>query len=236
VLCYRFGLPVVRSLRHQLRIVAVRPAGPGVVSVVLAGRHVDKLAVCGGQFFCWRFLARGMWWQAHPYSLSALPRPPYLRLTIKNVGDHSAGVARLRPGTPVAIEGPYGAFTRHAQRHPGVLLVAAGIGVTALRSLLEDLPPRSGPVVILRGRRAADLVLRNEIRDLVAARQGRLHELIGTRDQAQLDQRLLASLVPDIRRRDVFVCGPEDFVAGFTDLARCMGVADESIHHEAFAL
>jgi predicted ferric reductase len=80
----------------------------------------------------------------------------YLRLTVKAVGDHSAALARVRPGTAIAIEGPYGAFTRHAQRRPQALLVAAGIGVTALRSLLEDLPPRSAPVVILRATRETD--------------------------------------------------------------------------------
>ena len=140
VLAYRFGLPVVRSLRHRLVVAEVRPEGPGVVSVICSGRRLDELPVAGGQFMLWRFLTRGSWWQAHPYSLSALPQPPYLRLTVKAVGDHSASLASLRPGTPVMVEGPYGAFTRHAQVRPGAVLVAAGIGVTALRSLLEDLP------------------------------------------------------------------------------------------------
>ncbi|HEV2450333.1 MAG TPA: ferric reductase-like transmembrane domain-containing protein, partial [Streptosporangiaceae bacterium] len=147
VLSYRVGLPVVRSLRHRLRVAEVRQEAPGVVSIICSGRQLDRLAVAGGQFFCWRFLAPGLWWQAHPYSLSALPRPPYLRLTVKAVGDHSAALARLRPGTPVAVEGPYGAFTRHAQQRGRAVLIAGGIGVTALRALLEDLPASSRPIV-----------------------------------------------------------------------------------------
>ncbi len=119
VLCYRFGLPLARSLRYRLVVAEVRAEGPGVVSVICSGRHLDKLAVAGGQFFCWRFLTPRMWWQAHPYSLSALPQPPYLRLTVKGVGDHSAALATLRPGTKVVVEGPYGAFTRYAQQRPG---------------------------------------------------------------------------------------------------------------------
>ena len=35
----------------------------------LPGRHLDRLAVSGGQFFHWHFLTKGMWWQGHPYSL-----------------------------------------------------------------------------------------------------------------------------------------------------------------------
>src|SRR3954462_12067720 len=83
VLAARIGLPVWRSLRHQLRVVDTRREGPGVVSVVLRGRKLDRLPVAGGQFFQLRFLERGLWWQAHPYSLSAAPTGRHLRITVK---------------------------------------------------------------------------------------------------------------------------------------------------------
>ncbi|HWG60778.1 MAG TPA: ferredoxin reductase family protein [Streptosporangiaceae bacterium] len=236
VLCYRFGLPIVRSLRHRLRVVEVRSEGPEVTSVIVAGRDLDRLAVAGGQFFLWRFLTRGMWWQAHPYSLSAMPRPPYLRLTVKGVGDHSTALAGLRPGTPILVEGPYGAFTRHALQRPRALLIAGGIGVTALRSLLEDLPRSASPTVILRATSEQDLVLRDEVRDLVQKRKGRVHEILGSRQQARIDEKGLRRLVPDLDKRDVFVCGPAGFVEDVVGVVTALGVPEESIHHEAFAL
>ena len=236
VLAYRVGLPAVRSLRLGLRVVEVRQEGPGVVSVICAGRNVDRLAVSGGQFFCWRFLARGMWWQAHPFSLSALPRPPYLRLTAKALGDYSASLARLRPGTRVVVEGPYGTFTRHARERQRALLIAAGIGVTALRALLEDLPSDSRPAVILRAARPEDLVLAPEVRELVAHKRGALHELVGSRERASVTAEVLRRLVPDLDRRDVYVCGPEGFVDDVVALVASLGVPGEAIHHEAFAL
>jgi predicted ferric reductase len=236
VLAYRIGLPVARSLRHRLVVEEVRPEGPGVVSVICSGRDLDKLPVAGGQFMLWRFLSRGRWWQAHPFSLSALPRPPYVRLTVKAVGDYSASLTGLRPGTPVMVEGPYGVFTRHAQVWPRAVLVAAGIGVTALRSLLEDLPRNCSPIVLLRASRREDLVLGREVAELVKNRRGRLHVLVGHRDQVSIDERSLRQLVPDLHHRDVFVCGPEGFVASIVDLVKRLGVPDEAIHHEAFAL
>ena len=134
------------------------------------------------------------------------------------------------------VEGPYGAFTRHAQVRQHAVLIAAGIGVTALRSLLEDLPRKSAPVVLLRASRPEDLVLGKEVGELVRHRRGQLHELVGSRDQAGLDERSLRQLVPDLHRRDVYVCGPEGFVTSIVDLAARLGVPDEAIHHEAYAL
>ena len=78
VLVYRFGLPLFRTFRHRLEVVEVHPEGPGTVSVICRGRHLDRLAVAGGQFFEWRFLTKGMWWQAHPFSLSARPTAAFL--------------------------------------------------------------------------------------------------------------------------------------------------------------
>ena len=236
VLGYRVGLPILRTTRHQLRVAEVRPEGPGVVSLILAGRQLDRLPVSGGQFLFWRFLTPGRWWQAHPFSLSALPQPPYLRLTVKGVGSFTQSLAGLRPGTRVAVEGPYGAFTRYAQLRPRALLVAGGIGVTALRSLLEDLPRGSAPVVLLRASRAADLVLSAEVRELVRQRRGTIHELVGPREEAGIDEVSLPRLVRDLNHRDVYVCGPESFVTAIVAVARHLGVPDDAIHHEAFAL
>ena len=234
VLVYRVGLPVVRSLRHRLEVVEVRPEAPGVVSVILKGRRIESLAVAGGQFFEWRFLVRGMWWQAHPFSISARPQAPYLRLTVKVVGDFTSAVARLRPGTRVAVEGPYGAFTSHAQKRRKVALLAGGIGVTAARSLLEDLSRGAAPVVVLRASAPGELVLAGEVSELVRQRHGRLHEVVGPRSALEADW--LIRLVPDLVDRDVYVSGSEDFVTGLVALATAIGVPQESIHYEVYSL
>jgi predicted ferric reductase len=234
VLVYRVAQPAWRSLRHRLRVVEVRQEAPGVVSVVCQGRHLDRLAVSGGQFFHWHFLTAGMWWQGHPYSLSALPRPPYIRVTIKGLGDQSRAAASLRPGTRVAIEGPYGTFTDHARLRERVALLAAGVGITPVRALLEDLPAGVDVVVVVRASTPADLVHRDEVADLVRQRRGRLREIVGSRHEVRLNPRALRSLVPDIAYRDVYICGPGEFTEQIADAARQLGTGAEQIHTETF--
>jgi predicted ferric reductase len=234
VIAYRFGLPILRSLRHGLSVAEVRQEAPGVVSIMLRGRKLDRLAVSGGQFFQWRFLTKGLWWQAHPFTLSARPSGSHLRLTVKSVGDYSSAVAQLKPGTRVAIEGPYGVFTSHARRRRKALLISGGVGVTAIRSLLEDLPQSAEPVVVMRASTKQDLVLLSEVIELVALRKGRVYEWVGPRSDVKLDR--LAQLVPDFRKRDVYVSGPRGFVSTVTSLMSRMGVPADALHFEAYEL
>jgi predicted ferric reductase len=234
VLAFRVVQPVWRSLRHQLKVVEVRSEAPGVVSVICRGRRLDRLAISGGQFFLWRFLTRDLWWQAHPYSLSALPLPPYIRVTIKEAGDLSSAISQLRPGTRVAVEGPYGAFTRHARASDRVALIAAGVGITPLRALLEDLPARTDVLAIVRASTAEDLVHRDEVAALVERMGGKLHEVIGPRDKVRFDAHLLRLLSPDLVTRDIYICGPDGFMAEVVAAAEGLGAKEEQIHTEAF--
>jgi predicted ferric reductase len=235
VIAFRVIHPIIRSLRHQLRVVAVREEAPGVFSVICSGRRLSRLRVSGGQFFHWRFLTRDLWWHAHPYSLSAMPQPPYLRITIKGLGDHSRAVACLKPGTRVFVEGPYGAFTRHARSSERVALIAAGVGITPLRALLEDLPASVEVSVVVRASTPDDIVHRDEVAELVRRRGGQLHELVGSRHQVQIDAATLFGLLPDVVASDVYVSGPEGFNRLVVAAVSSLGVHQDRIHEEAFS-
>lgn len=235
VLVFRVLLPIARSLRHQLRVVAVTEEAPGVVSVLCSGRQISWLAVSGGQYFQWRFMTRELWWHSHPYSLSALPRAPFIRVTVKGLGDQSRALAHLKPGTRVFIEGPYGALTRHARRSDRVALIGAGVGVTPLRALLEDLPADVDAVVVVRATTHEGIVHRDELVDLVRNRKGRYHELLGSRSDVRMGASTLRRLIPDIALRDVYICGPQSFNELVISGVSRLGVSKDSIHEEKFS-
>jgi predicted ferric reductase len=250
VLAFRVLLPLWRSARHRLVVSDVVEESPGVVSVHLRGRDLDRLPVRAGQFFVWRFLDGPGWSRAHPYSLSAPPHPRVLRVTVKELGDGSRSVASLRPGTRALIEGPYGRLTADVQTRRQVTLLAAGIGITPLRALLEDLAYDVGGATLLyRARSEADLTFRAELDALAERRGARIVYLAGPRavrqdgsvswlpaSHADLDDvSALRRLVPGIAEHDVFLCGPD----GWTDAARRavsgVGVPRTQIHEERFA-
>ena len=234
ILLLRLGVPLVRNQQYRLRVASVTQEAPNVYSLTVTGKNIKKMAVSGGQFFQWRFMSKGLFWHSHPYSLSALPRPPFLRVTVKGVGDQSSAIAHLKPGTRVFVEGPYGVFTHHATSMHNVTLVAAGVGITPIRAMLEDLPAASNVTVIIRATRPEDVVHGAEMRSLVTAREGRYFELLGSRDEVNLDAHTLGQLVPDIAANDIFVCGPAGFTEGVVAAARRLGVPHAHVHHESF--
>jgi len=238
LLWFRLVVPVARACYHRLRVVDVLVEGTDVVSVYVTGHRLDRLAAQPGQFFRWRFLTRQLWWAGNPYSLSAAPRPDLLRITVKEAGEHSRALRHLRPGTRVLAEGPYGGFVAALRTRPRVLLLAGGVGITPIRALLESLPGRPGEITLLyRVNDAADLLLRAEIENIAAQRGVAVHYLVGDWTSGPADQlsaRNLQRLVPDLRHRDVFLCGPDGMAAAAITALRASGVPRRHIHHESF--
>jgi predicted ferric reductase len=233
----RIVLPLIRNARHGFRVAAVVPESDDVVSVHVTGKDLHKLRARAGQFFIWRFPGHNNWWLANPFSLSAAPDGRSFRLTAKAVGATSAGLRQLPVGSKAFLEGPYGAFTSLQRTRPGTLLIAGGVGITPVRALLEE--PAGGNVVVLyRVRGEEDAVLLNEVRGLVAARGGRLHLLTGRTGQGvrPFDPQQLATLVPDIADRDVYVCGPRGMTDTVLAALRALRVPSRQVHAEKFTL
>jgi predicted ferric reductase len=240
ILWYRFAVPLRHALRQQLRVESVRREAPDVVSVVISGPRVHELAAQPGQFFRWRFMTRDMWWASNPYSLSAAPLPDRLRITVKSLGDHSAKIGRLRRGTRVIAEGPYGAMTPARRTRRKVLMIAGGVGVTPLRALFQALPAEPGELTLLyRSGRDVDVVFRDELAAIATSRGARLHIIAGHRRDLGHDPLSTAALtrnIPDLRDHDVFVCGPGGMAEGVVRALRAAKVPRRHIHSESFEL
>jgi predicted ferric reductase len=238
---FRLIRPLVRAARNRMRVDSVTRESPTVVSIRITGRQLDRLDARAGQFFLWRFLTPGRWWQSHPFSLSAAPDGDSLRITVKGVGGFTNRLAAIPPGTRVFAEGPFGTFTAAARRRPGVALIAGGIGITPLRALYEELDAEPGGLALVyRAIDAADVVFRDELERLAADRGHQLVFVLGDHrapDAAGLlsPEHLLA-LLPDITNRDVYVCGPAAMMQAVKRNLLRAGVPSAQVRTERFAL
>jgi len=237
IVYWRIALPTYRSFRHGLKVEKIVVEGPNMVSVIMHGRNLDKLGAQGGQFFGWRFIAKGHALASHPYSLSASPTAHYLRITVKDLGDHSQSIADLKPGTRVFMEGPYGAFTAGRASRKHVVLVGGGVGITPIRALMEEFRAGVQLDVIFRASQADDLILREEMDYLASKSEGsiRVHYLVGSRKIHPMDAKSLKELVPRFADSDIYICGPAPLVEAVREAAKDLGVPKNRFHDEAFA-
>ena len=253
VLIFRVALPYYRSHRHALRVVDVVAEGTRGVTVRMRGRHLDRLGAQAGQHFVWRFLDGPGWSRGHPFSLSAAPVSDGMQISARIVGDGTERLARLRPGTRVLLEGPYGHLTAAARSAPGLLMLAAGAGVAPLVAILEETSFEAGEAVLVTRERTADeLMLRETIGRLVSER-GLVHYALDGRRAAHgpawlpaqysewQGTEMLQHLAPELAHTgrallncDVYLCGPAQWVAAVrADLLRA-GVHRSRIHSEFF--
>ena len=228
--------PIRLNLRHRLKVAEITHEGTDMFSVYIRGRDLHALQARAGQFFRWRFLTADGWWQAHPFSLSAAPNGKWLRLTIKAVGEYTEQLKWIDPGTRVLVEGPSGVFTADRRIRHRALLIAGGSGIAPVRALLEDLP--RGTIVMYRASSAEDLIFREELDFLADQRDIEIFYVVGSRtDPGPRDvmtPKGLRRLVPDISRRDVYLCGPPGLMEAAVDILHRLRVPKRQIHLDPF--
>ncbi|PIR88640.1 MAG: hypothetical protein COU09_01505, partial [Candidatus Harrisonbacteria bacterium CG10_big_fil_rev_8_21_14_0_10_44_23] len=207
---FRFLLPLYRFFQHRFTIARVEPESDSVTSVYIHLQKADRFKVEPGQFMIFRFFQKGFWYQAHPFSLSRPKSDGQIRISVKKLGDFTAKIPQLQPGTKVLIEGPYGLFTQRAAIKNKTLLVAGGIGITPIRSLYQSLLEQGQDVILLYGaQKASDLVLKEEIDTL----SGRAFFILSKEQlpgylHGRIDLEKVKKVAPDYQERDIYICGP----------------------------
>jgi predicted ferric reductase len=215
-------------------------------SLYLRGKNIHKLGGAAGQFYFLRVLTPTRWFKAHPFSLSAAPNNHFMRFTIGNRGDDTSFLQNIKPGTRVAVEGPFGVFTEERRTKEKVVLIASGIGIPPIRALAESMAARPGDITIIyRVRNEEDASLLTEVREIARIRGFRLYVLPGPRAGLKSwmnndgtnnpDLARLAIMAPWISESDVYICGPQIWTELVVSSVTRSGVPADRIHAEEFA-
>jgi predicted ferric reductase len=154
LLRYRVVRPLLLA-RRPWEVVENRDEGADTRTLVLRPAGGPGFAFRAGQF-AWLVTGRSpLLSEQHPITISSsaerAPDAP-LELTIKALGDWSREtVPALRTGARVWLDGPFGAFTPERFPFETLVLVAGGVGVTPMRSILATMRDRGDrrPVVLV---------------------------------------------------------------------------------------
>jgi len=220
------------------RLVRVRPIGhPGL-------RYEP------GQF-AWLITGRTpIWGQQHPLSIASSAEPSHdgaLEFSIKALGDWSAQVVpALTAGARVWVDGPFGAFTSERKAGQGFVMIAGGIGIAPMRSMLltmRDRGDRRHVVLFFAVHDESRLIFRDEIERLRASLNLTLVCVFevpppgwsGEGGQITSDM-LRRHLPPQFARYHYFVCGPPPMMDAVERSLVELGVRAASIDSERFNL
>ncbi len=240
-LIFRFGRIVFNFVRFQFRIDHMEKESGDAISVYITGRNLMNFQVKPGQFLIFRFLNKTYWWQHHPFSASYIPKNNMLRITVKNSGDFTGDISSIKKGTPVLIDGPYGTFTVLPTEKKMYLFIAGGIGITPIRSLIEQLAPHNNVVLLYSSKLSNEFTLQKEI-DLLSKQFAFPVTYIVTQEPTykgeigRIDEAKIKRLVPDVKKREIYICGPVPMMEGLKQVLLSVGVDQTSIHYEKFSL
>ena len=148
----------------------------------------------------------------------------------------------MKVGTPVLLSGPFGRFTADVALTEKRLFIAGGVGITPIRTLIEEALGQEKDSVLLYANRNEDDVI--FMKELAALKQKGLKLVpvfsspsAGFKGETgYVDGERIKRLVPDFIERDVYICGPQPMMDGVVADLRLSELPDEQLHFERFAL
>jgi predicted ferric reductase len=225
-----------RNVGGSTRLLRVRPAGH-------AGFAFEP-----GQF-AWLITGGSPLWSAqHPISMASSAERPAdgtIEFAIKALGDWSGTVVpALEPGARLWVDGAFGAFTPEGHPAQGYVLIAGGIGISPMRSILQTLRDREDvrPVILFY---AAHDWTRVSFRDEIEALRQSLNLTVvyvfegpgddWTGERGYVTADVLRRHLPRQYKRFVyFMCGPVPMMDALEDALVEIGVPAGAIQSERF--
>ncbi|NWA04094.1 2Fe-2S iron-sulfur cluster-binding protein [Pseudomonas gingeri] len=228
-----------------IRSLYLEPIDGAGMPVFLAGQHLPLRFDIDGQSYI------------RTYSLSGAPSDSFLRISVKRDGQVSSHIHdQLRVGDRIEARAPQGHFTVAANERRPLVLLAAGVGITPLLSMLREVvyqgkrTRRMRPTVLfLSARSKAELPFCDELDELLE-RGGETVQVLRLLSQPEpeavpgedydlpgrLSVEVMRSLllVEDYDAVDFVLCGPGGFTQSLYDQLREMDIRDDHIHAETF--
>lgn len=234
------------------RVTGVREERGDSYTLSLAPDGHRGLRFRPGQFAWIRVGTSPLSVRENPFSFSgSAEERGQLHFTIKALGDFTRTVREVPVGTRAYVDGPHGVFTPdYLQRDQGFVLIAGGVGITPMVSILRTLADRGDdrPVLLFTANKTWDAVtFREELDELRGRLNLRVVHVLNEAPEVPPENQeietgfvsadLLEKYLPEDRRtREYFLCGPPPMMDAVTKALADLGVPLTHVHAEQFNL
>ena len=157
----------------------------------------------------------------HPFSFSssAAVADGRVEMTIRKLGDFTGTIDKVPIGKRVYLDGPYGAFTIGRNPADMNVLIAGGVGITPMMSILRTLADRGDPrpVILLYGSRDWDsITFREELEAVTPRLKLTVVHVLSSPPEGWTGERGFINaalfkryLPPPYADHEYFICGPD---------------------------
>jgi predicted ferric reductase len=246
VLAHRWVWRTLLDPSTEFVVAEIRRESESVTTVSLAARDGSDTEwdFAPGQF-AWMRLRRSVTGEEHPFTIASSPHlPGRVEFTIRHAGDFTRTIHRLRPGQPVWIDGPHGSFTSDVDTCEGVVMIAGGVGITPMMSMVRAAADRGDcrpHRLVVVARSHEDLLFREELGYLRDELDLEVTEVLrrphpgweGHTGEINVGL-LTAVLGGEHQYLDYFLCGPPGLVTDALGALEALGVPAGRIHTEQF--
>ncbi|MCY7343252.1 MAG: ferric reductase-like transmembrane domain-containing protein [Pseudonocardia sp.] len=196
--------------------------------------------------FAWIRLDRSATGEEHPFTIASSAHQETTEFTVRGSGDFSRKIRRLRPGSPVWVDGPHGDFTNDLNDGSGFVLVAGGVGITPMMSMVRTAAHRGDhrPYrLVVVASTPEDLLFRGELAELRRHLDLEVTEVLRhpcegwSGPTGGIDVNLMSVVLADVEQPedlDYFVCGSPALVDDVTQVLEDLGTAPDRVHIEQF--
>jgi len=231
-----------RALGRPWRLERVTPERGGTTTLAL--KPPAGFGFQPGQF-AWFAIGRSPFsLTQHPFSFSSSAERDEAEIAVKALGDFTSTVGDLEPGTTVYVDGPHGVFSIDEDEGPGFGLIAGGVGIAGLISMLRTLADRQDvrPTVLFYANRDWDgVAFREELETLKDRLDLTLVHVLEQPPEAWPGETgyvtaaiLSRHLPPGYQRFQFFICGPDAMMDAAEAALIELGVPPERVHTERF--
>ncbi len=201
-----------------------------------------------GQYATVGFYQNGRPTPMRPFSITSAPGTGQLQFAMRPFGKFTSRLRRLRPGDRINIQGPFGNFIIDHSQDERLIMLAAGIGITPILSIIRDATRRglSLPITLIYSNSSAEEIpfkeellalmhenpLLNVVFSVTDSASNQSQRIIGGRVNAHLIEQLSG---PDINKNTFFVCGPSGYLRSVNKMLKSLYVDKSAIITESFS-
>ncbi len=233
--------------RRLMTVDNVKQISHDTWDITMSTKNHEVFKSLPGQFCFLRIKNDQLGNYEHPFTLSSCSCEDTVSFTIKQCGDYTNNIGKVRVGDLAQLEGPYGQFgSMKFKKCKHIVMIAGGVGITPMLSNLRTLADFNydGKITLIWSNKTCDDIFFKDELDQLQEKLSALKVVhVITRDSSwqgykgHINQQMLRDILGQVEKNyEYMICGPEGMTKSVIKMLKNMHVPGRHIHWERFRL